>query len=563
MLGVQSWCRPSCHPYSRHHPAALLLAFYWEPGCVGPVDVELREVKPGRAVCGANRSCSLLPKPKNEVKPLEAKARTDAGAGDAEAGTRLAAQPTESRLIQNNTLEREYDEQGDVKYDALARVGHSSSRVVQAGLADMQPAARQVWSKPPAEEIARQLEVTRAALEKILNGKIKATQPKGAGSARGAPLAGQFVRFSAADGSQAKVVRMVEAQQDPFAPPKFHHKRIPRPPPSPPAPVLHSPPRKVTAEEQAAWKIPPCISNWKNQRGYTIPLDKRLAADGRGLIENTINPGFAGFSESLYLAEQHARKEVETRAAVTQKLAEHQKLETEEHLRQLAEDARRQKLDIEAQLRREAAAEDPVERPIQGSGLSLREREEIRRERAREQERDVRLSRMGADMRAKLLAREADRDVSERIALGSAAAPAGAVAGRESMYDQRLFDQTSGIASGFGDEDAYNLYSRPLFGAGAAGAHLIYKPAFAPGNAMDEEDDAIDSAAGRGRAAKAFSGAAEGAPRTGPVEFEMAPAVSADPFGLDQLLQDARTTAMKRPAEPPGDQPESSRARRR
>ena len=30
------------------------------------------------------------------------------------------------------------------------------------------------------------------------------------------------------------------------------------------------------------WKIPPCVSNWKNAKGYTIPLDKRLAADGRG-----------------------------------------------------------------------------------------------------------------------------------------------------------------------------------------------------------------------------------------------------------------------------------------
>jgi hypothetical protein len=39
----------------------------------------------------------------------------------------------------------------------------------------------------------------------------------------------------------------------------------------------------VTAEDQANWKIPPCISNWKNAKGYTIPLDKRLAADGRGL----------------------------------------------------------------------------------------------------------------------------------------------------------------------------------------------------------------------------------------------------------------------------------------
>lgn len=61
------------------------------------------------------------------------------------------------------------------------------------------------------------------------------------------------------------------------------NQKIPRGPPSPPAPVLHSPTRKVTVKEQQEWKIPPCISNWKNAKGYTIPLDKRLAADGRGL----------------------------------------------------------------------------------------------------------------------------------------------------------------------------------------------------------------------------------------------------------------------------------------
>jgi hypothetical protein len=59
-------------------------------------------------------------------------------------------------------------------------------------------------------------------------------------------------------------------------------------PPSPPAPVLHSPPRKTSAKEQQEWVIPPCISNWKNAKGYTIPLDKRLAADGRGLQEVSI-----------------------------------------------------------------------------------------------------------------------------------------------------------------------------------------------------------------------------------------------------------------------------------
>lgn len=39
----------------------------------------------------------------------------------------------------------------------------------------------------------------------------------------------------------------------------------------------------------ADWKVPPCISNWKNSRGYTIPIHMRLAADGRSLQHNSIN----------------------------------------------------------------------------------------------------------------------------------------------------------------------------------------------------------------------------------------------------------------------------------
>ena len=78
-----------------------------------------------------------------------------------------------------------------------------------------------------------------------------------------------------------RIVRLVEAQVDPMEPPKFKHKRVPRGPPSPPVPVMHSPPRKVTVKDMQYWKVPPCVSNWKNAKGYTIPLEKRLAADGR------------------------------------------------------------------------------------------------------------------------------------------------------------------------------------------------------------------------------------------------------------------------------------------
>ena len=63
--------------------------------------------------------------------------------------------------------------------------------------------------------------------------------------------------------------------------------------------------------DQQDWKIPPSISNWKNPKGYTIPLDKRLAADGRNLQDVVVNDKFAALSEDLYLAERKAQQSCE------------------------------------------------------------------------------------------------------------------------------------------------------------------------------------------------------------------------------------------------------------
>jgi SKIP/SNW domain len=51
-------------------------------------------------------------------------------------------------------------------------------------------------------------------------------------------------------------------------------------------------------------------------QGYTIPLDKRLAADGRGLQEVQINDQFAKLTEALYVAESKAREAVDMRQKV-------------------------------------------------------------------------------------------------------------------------------------------------------------------------------------------------------------------------------------------------------
>uniref|UniRef100_A0A183I4B4 SKIP_SNW domain-containing protein n=1 Tax=Onchocerca flexuosa TaxID=387005 RepID=A0A183I4B4_9BILA len=63
----------------------------------------------------------------------------------------------------------------------------------------------------------------------------------------------QYIRYTPSQqggghnsGAQQRIIRMVEVQQDPMEPPKFKiNQKIPRAPSSPPAPIMHSPPRKV------------------------------------------------------------------------------------------------------------------------------------------------------------------------------------------------------------------------------------------------------------------------------------------------------------------------------
>jgi hypothetical protein len=50
-------------------------------------------------------------------------------------------------------------------------------------------------------------------------------------------------------GASERIIKMHEMPVDPLEPPKFKHKKAPRGPPSPPVPVMHSPPRKVSQKD--------------------------------------------------------------------------------------------------------------------------------------------------------------------------------------------------------------------------------------------------------------------------------------------------------------------------
>jgi SNW domain-containing protein 1 len=443
-------------------------------------------------------------------------------------------------------------------------------------------------ARPGADEVEASVAATKAALDALVAGKVASAQPKSLPKPAGAATLVQYTPANTSrPGAMQRVVKVQDAPVDPLQPPKFRHVRVPRPAGSPPAPVMHSPPKPLTAAEQADWDIPPCVSNWKNAKGYTIPLDKRLAADGRGLAEVAINDGFAKFAEALYVAEGAAREAVELRAAVQRELAAKAAAAKEAELRELAAAARAERVgDFPPPPPPPVAAggsggyqpfegdlPPPPPRPGGGGGgggggldddtdlpppppppgetpeerAARERRDEIRAARRREREREARLA--AADARAgkkSKAARDADRDVSEAVALGQARVGGGARGG-EALYDQRLFnrDGAGGVGQGLGAEDSYNLYDKPLFADRAAAAGL-YRP---PADEGGEGGDDGPSNPRRFRADVGFAGA-EGAEaggggggdgRSGPVEFERpaggAPAPAGadgdDPFGLE------------------------------
>ena len=446
--------------------------------------------------------------------------------------------------------------EGDVAYDALLRRdGNGSKQLMHTGHAALVPKLEKLngaFERPDAEEEDEVAKETAAVLAAKVSSKQAAVNPKNVPKV---PGEAQFIKYTPAGGNtshaaaNARIIQMQDMPVDPLEPPKFPHVKVPRGSGSPPVPVMHSPPRALTAQDHKDWKIPPCVSNWKNAKGYTIPLDKRLAADGRGLQEVQINDGFAKFSEALYIAENKARTAVETRAKMQREMVSREKERKEAELRDLAMQARMDRMRGVQGRDEGVAVEDPGSSPS-GSPPRMtkmerdharrspspvgrrqrdaydeeddarRRRDDIRDERRRERERERRLeAKQAHGYKRSKLTRDKDRDISEKIALGMAK-----VSGGEAMYDQRLFNQDTGTQAGIGAEDAYNLYDKPLF----TDRSDVYR---AKGNGSGEDVDTSRFKPSKGFAGTDYSKEAAG----GPVEFE-----AEDPFGLDAFLTDVR-----------------------
>uniref|UniRef100_A0A914HGJ0 SKI-interacting protein SKIP SNW domain-containing protein n=1 Tax=Globodera rostochiensis TaxID=31243 RepID=A0A914HGJ0_GLORO len=446
----------------------------------------------------------------------------------------------------DKTLALQFDEEGKLRFDEVARIGHGKDKVVHSRLSDMKAKIideeDDSFQKPTDDEILETTEATRMALEKITTAKIAAALPV-QHAKKTAPA--QYIRYTPsqqsgtnAGGAQQRIIRLVEEQKDPMEPPRFQiNQKIPRAPPSPPAPVMHSPTRKVSAKEQADWKIPPCISNWKNPKGYTVALDKRLAADGRGLQQVHINENFAKMAEALSIAERKAREAVETRAQMERRIAQNKKTEQEKRMRELAQNARVAR--AQALKKTEDESTTAVE--------EAKERELIRRDRIEDHRRDRNIARSRPDKLEKLK-RDKERDISEKIALGlpdSRARESG-----ETQFDSRLFNQTGGLDSGGIDDETYAAYDKPWRAQDGVQQH-IYRPRKDIDSSIYGADlDRIIST-NRFVPDKGFSGAEgagkEGGQRSGPVQFEQRE--EEDIFGLGELLQTTSSSAKRKTME--------------
>lgn len=224
---------------------------------------------------------------------------------------------------------------------------------------------------------------------------------------------------------QDYIVRVAEKKVDPFDPSRFRNRKLIEIQEKDPEPILTTPIQKLTPEEEKYWYVPPVISNWRNPAGNVIPMDKRVAADGRRTIKPEISDKFAVMNRALEATMQSINEAAHQRAIQQRQLLIKQQEEEKEQQREEVRKLREEKMRIAA----------------------LKNKEERQRDRIIEEHNEER----------KRLANR-KRDISSTVTPGFAL-----VSQTEDAFDHTLFGKNAGIDQGFVDEETNSAYDQPLF----------------------------------------------------------------------------------------------------
>lgn len=157
--------------------------------------------------------------------------------------------------------------------------------------------------------------------------------------------------FDGEDVERGRTFQIKTYKEDPMLPPKFKLRKNRHRTPSPPPPVLKKtsgPP--LSKEEREKWHIPSAVSNWKNNQGFTIALDKRILAAHGGTSGEAAEVNLEKFGElstALESADKQAREDIKIRNEVLRERAAKQQREKEAALEELARRSRAEKRGIE------------------------------------------------------------------------------------------------------------------------------------------------------------------------------------------------------------------------
>jgi SNW domain-containing protein 1 len=374
------------------------------------------------------------------------------------------------------------------------------------------------YPKPSKEQTMITAQNTKTALEKLCQSKIKSYKTvKNTTYSSQEPKIVSYIPMSTSNSTSNRLISITSRPVDPLENIKFTHRKIPHSNPNDPVPVMHSPQRKITAQDQRNWKIPPCISSSKNPKGLVIPLDLRIMADGRNLKEYKANPNFSKFADVLFIAEKSARAEIEERNRIQESIQMKATLKKEEELKLAAKQARMEKAAMNLNSISNISSVNTTKSNVTSDLLLGRirsrslekeknERDELRKIRKKEIEYNRRVE---MSMKGK---KKHDRDISEKIALGQAQPTLPVV-------DPRLYSQVAGIGDGFKEDSDNDLYDKPLFDEKITGTN-IYKTYYDGNGGGDNSKSVMEKIMAKG---KMFEGVdvKGGIPnRNEPVQFE-------------------------------------------
>ena len=355
---------------------------------------------------------------------------------------------------------------------------------------------KEFLKKPTEEETLQNIFNTKKALEKLSNHRIKTYQSFKTNSLsnesnKNNQLCYKYINYKLdSNKSKSHLIKLVALPVDPLSNLKYRHHKIPLSYNDEKnfVPVLQEPAQKLSYEEQKKWKIPPCVNMSNNPKGLVIPLDIRLANDGRNLREYQANQNFSKFADILALTEKNVRKEIDDRNKIAQSIQIAAAMKKEQELREAAKQARLERkslnnntnnntsslmfsLDNEElnskknknnlnETKDKISKNDSYLKNKRNRNESEEEDEEETERKERNELRAIRKKEIEYERRIEIQKKyeKEGRDINDKVLLGQ-----NNMVNNNNVIDSRLYDQQGGIENVFDYEEDCEVYDKPLF----------------------------------------------------------------------------------------------------